>query len=101
VSNCCSKDCLPAVTTSLHEHDDFDGHGGYAASRALDGGIEVEARYWLGAVIPCGRRGPASCSGATRKSGGLDPDAVGPVARSEGIRMASWVDAGRVVPGEG
>jgi hypothetical protein len=86
------------VTTSLHEHDDFDGHGGYAACRALDGGIEVEARYWLDAVIPCGRRGPASCSGATRKSGGLDPDAVRPVARSEGIRMASWVDAGRGRP---
>ncbi|MER5339089.1 protein of unknown function [Streptomyces sp. OV198] len=74
--------------------------GGYAVCPLVENGVAVEAAYWIGADYP----------EAETRTGGLEWRAaggrrlplreVGPVAWSEGVRMAALVYAGRVVNGE-
>ncbi|REE96841.1 DUF4132 domain-containing protein [Thermomonospora umbrina] len=84
---------LAARATSLG----YRVSGGYATCRVRDGGAAVEASVWIGEPYWDGET----------ETGGLswhDPDGrtlrlreVGPVAWSEGMRMASTLHAGRTV----
>ncbi|MEV0096694.1 DUF4132 domain-containing protein [Streptomyces sp. NPDC050738] len=71
--------------------------GGYAVCPLIEGGQAVEAAYWVGDDYPEGE----AYTGALewRVGGGkrLALRDVGPVAWSEGARMAALVFAGRVV----
>ncbi|WP_329116911.1 DUF4132 domain-containing protein [Streptomyces sp. NBC_01465] len=71
--------------------------GGYAVCPTVEGGRPVEAAYWVGDDYPEGE----AYTGALewRDAGGkrLTLREVGPVAWSEGARMAALVFAGRVV----
>lgn len=73
----------------------FTVRGGYAVCRAVDDGRPVQARYWIGADDPSWE----SYTGALVWVGADDrviPLAqVGPVAWSEGVRMAEAIYAGR------
>lgn len=74
--------------------------GGYAVCPLIENGTAVEAAYWLGADYP---EAEAHTGGLEwRAAGGrrLTLREVGPVAWSEGVRMAALVYAGRVVDGE-
>lgn len=71
--------------------------GGFAVCPVWDGGAITEARYWIGADAPDAetRTGPLSWVDPGER--GLPIAAVGPVAFSEGMRMASAIYAARVV----
>jgi hypothetical protein len=75
--------------------------GGYSVCRVLEQGQAVEARVWLGADDPyySAETGNLEFADAAGKS--LTLDRVGPVAWSEGHRMAAALYAGRVVKTEG
>lgn len=79
----------------------FRVRGGYAVCRAFDGGVPVEVRYWLGADEPEWPTWTGELVWVDSEERRLTLDAVGPVAWSEGIRMASLVYAGRAGSGEG
>jgi hypothetical protein len=70
--------------------------GGYAVYTAVEGGRPVEARYWLGDGYPEGESYTEDLSW-TRDGVRLPITEVGPIAWSEGMRMASLIYAGRVV----
>lgn len=78
----------------------FRVRGGYATCRAFDGGTGVEARYWLGADDPSAEAWTGELVWVDEDEHQLDLAAVGPVAWSEGIRMAALIHAGRVAEGE-
>ena len=78
----------------------FRVRGGYTTCRAFDGGVGVEARYWLGADDPGTEAWTGELVWVDEDEHQLDPAAVGPVAWSEGIRMAALIHAGRVAEGE-
>ena len=78
----------------------FQVRGGYAVCRVLDAGTPVEARYWLGADDPFWEAWTGDLVWVDGRERQLTLAEVGPVAWSEGIRMASLVHAGRVA-GEG
>jgi hypothetical protein len=71
--------------------------GGYATYSAFEDGATVEARFWVGADYPEAEAYTGDLI-FSRGDGTQVPLAdVGPVAWSEGMRMASLVYAGRVV----
>jgi hypothetical protein len=71
--------------------------GGYATYPAFEDGAIVEARYWVGSEYPESETYTADLI-FSRADGSQIPLAeVGPVAWSEGMRMASLVYAGRAV----
>jgi hypothetical protein len=71
--------------------------GGYVTYSAFEDGVTVEARYWVGADYPEAEAYTGDLV-FSRADGTQVPLAdVGPVAWSEGMRMASLVYAGRVV----
>jgi hypothetical protein len=74
----------------------FRVRGGYATCGAFDDGIAVEARYWLGADAPEGETWTGELVWVDDDERQLDLGAVGPVAWSEGIRMAALIYAARV-----
>jgi Domain of unknown function (DUF4132) len=78
----------------------FQVRGGSAVCRAFDAGAPVEARYWLGADDPYWEAWTGDLVWVDGRERQLDLAHVGPVAWSEGIRMASLIYAGRVA-GEG
>jgi hypothetical protein len=74
--------------------------GGYATNRIWEDGLAVTAAVWVGADDP-------SIETETGPLGWIDPDGqdvplarVGPIAWSEGVRMAAGLYAGRVVAAE-
>ena len=71
--------------------------GGYAVCRVFEDGRAVEARNWLGSDDPSyeTETGDLVFTGATGTA--LPLAEVGPVAWSEGMRMAASLYAGRVV----
>jgi Domain of unknown function (DUF4132) len=75
--------------------------GGYSVCRVLEQGQAIEARVWLGSDDPyySAETGNLEFADAAGKS--LTLDRVGPVAWSEGHRMAAALYAGRVVNTEG
>lgn len=66
----------------------------------IENGVSVEAAYWIGADYP--ESEPRTGGLEWRAAGGrrLPLREVGPVAWSEGVRMAALVYAGRVVNSE-
>jgi Domain of unknown function (DUF4132) len=74
----------------------FQVRGGYAVCQAFDDGVPVEARYWLGADDPLWEAWTGELVWVDRRERHLTLGQVGPVAWSEGVRMASLIHAGRV-----
>ena len=71
--------------------------GGFAVCKAWDRGAVSEARYWIGAEAPDAETYTGSLSWVDDRERGLKISDVGPVAFSEGMRMASSIYAARVV----
>ncbi|GAA1296665.1 DUF4132 domain-containing protein [Saccharothrix xinjiangensis] len=74
--------------------------GGDAVYAAFEEGRVVEARYWLGSDYPEGETWTGDLRWALEDGTALALTDVGPVAWSEGMRMASAIHAGRVVEEE-
>ena len=77
----------------------FQLRGGYAVCRAFDGGAPVEARYWLGVDDPSWQAWTGDLIWVDGEERQLTLGQVGPVAWSEGVRMASLIYAGRLDDG--
>ncbi|WP_156753683.1 DUF4132 domain-containing protein [Actinokineospora pegani] len=71
--------------------------GGDAVYSAFEGGREVEARFWLGGDYPESETWTGELRWSLADGTGVALAEVGPVAWSEGMRMAAAVHAGRVV----
>jgi Domain of unknown function (DUF4132) len=71
--------------------------GGYAVCRVFEAGRTVEARVWVGSDDPSWETETGDLVFTDRSGSGLKLVDVGPVAWSEGIRMACALYAGRVV----
>lgn len=74
--------------------------GGYAICPVWEGDQVVEARYWIGSDDPMGEAWTGDLLWVDAREHALAPSRVGPVAWSEGMRMASAIYAGRVVEKE-
>jgi hypothetical protein len=75
----------------------FKVRGGFAVCKVWDGDAVTEARYWIGADSPDAETCTGSLSWVDHREHGIPVAAVGPVAFSEGMRMASAIYAARVV----
>ncbi|BFV61061.1 DUF4132 domain-containing protein [Kitasatospora sp. CMC57] len=71
--------------------------GGYATSRVRDGGRTVEAHVWIGEPYWDGDSETGGLSWHDQDGRAIALPEVGPVAWSEGIRMAAALYAGRTV----
>jgi hypothetical protein len=71
--------------------------GGFATCKVWDAGAVNEARYWIGAESPDSETYTGQLSWVDGRERGLKLGEVGPVAFSEGMRMASAIYAARVV----
>ena len=71
--------------------------GGFATCPVYEGGKRIEARFWIGADYPEGETLTGDLLWVDGKELTLPFSEVGPVAWSEGIRMASAIHAARVV----
>jgi hypothetical protein len=71
--------------------------GSYATSRVLDGTRTVEASFWIGEPYWYGEVETGALSWTTEEGRALRLRDVGPVAWSEGMRMAAALYAGRVI----
>jgi len=75
----------------------FKVRGGFATTKVWDGGGVIEARYWIGSDSPDAETRTGSLLWVDDRERGLPIAQVGPVAFSEGMRMASSIYAARVV----
>ncbi|MGE0400041.1 MAG: DUF4132 domain-containing protein [Kofleriaceae bacterium] len=75
----------------------FKVRGGFATCKVWDKGGVTEARYWIGSDSPEAETYTGQLSWVDAKEKGLAIADVGPVAFSEGMRMASSIYAARVV----
>lgn len=75
--------------------------GGFAVCPVWDGGAITEARYWIGADAPDAETRTGPLSWVDPQERGLPIAEVGPVAFSEGMRMASAIYAARIVDRQG
>lgn len=71
--------------------------GGYATCRVRDGGRTLEASVWIGEPYWDGDTETGGLSWSGPQGRGLALRDVGPVAWSEGMRMAAALYAGRVI----
>jgi hypothetical protein len=71
--------------------------GGFATCQVWDAGAVSEARFWIGADSPDSETYTGQLSWVDGKERGLKLADVGPVAFSEGMRMAAAIYAARVV----
>jgi hypothetical protein len=74
--------------------------GGFACCPVFEGGRRVEARYWIGADAPEAETYTADLCFVDEREQPLPLARVGPVALSEGMRMATAIFGGRVVEKE-
>ena len=74
--------------------------GGYATCRVWEGGTAVAATVWVGAGDPSEEAETGDLEFTDPQGQALLPGAVGPIAWSEGMRMAAGLYAGRVVKEE-
>lgn len=74
--------------------------GGYASVRIWEGGRAVEARYWLGSEPPESPAWTGELGWVDEQSRSVPLTEVGPVAWSEGARMAARIYAGRTTEEE-
>lgn len=84
---------LMARATSLG----YQVRGGYAVCRVFEGGVTVEARSWVGSEDPSYETETGDLVFVGAGGAGVPLPEVGPVAWSEGMRMAASLYAGRVV----
>jgi hypothetical protein len=75
----------------------FPVRGGYAVCRVFEAGRPVEARFWIGSEDPTWETETGDLIFTDRHGNRLRLVEVGPIAWSEGVRMASNLYAGRVV----
>ncbi|MFN0247349.1 MAG: DUF4132 domain-containing protein [Kofleriaceae bacterium] len=75
----------------------FKVRGGFATCKVWDTGGVTEARYWIGSDSPESETYTGQLSWVDGREKGLAIKDVGPVAFSEGMRMASSIYAARVV----
>jgi predicted DNA-binding WGR domain protein len=75
--------------------------GGFAVTRTWEASKVCEARFWVGSDDPMSETYTDVLVWVDDKDRTLKLGEVGPVAYSEGMRMAGAVYAGRVVPKEG
>lgn len=75
----------------------FPVRGGYACCSVHHAGQVVEARYWIGSGSPEEPTETGELLWVDSKEKALSAFAAGPVAYSEGMRMASLIYAGRQV----
>ncbi len=78
----------------------FRVSGGFATMAVFEAGRHVEARYWIGADAPEGEAWTGDLVFVDEREKALRLGDVGPVAFSEGMRMASRIYAGKVVEKE-
>ena len=71
--------------------------GGFATCKVWDAGAVSEARYWIGADSPDSETYTGQLSWVDGRERPLKLSEVGPVAFSEGMRMASAIFAARAV----
>jgi hypothetical protein len=71
--------------------------GGYAVCRVFEGGRNVEARSWVGSDDPYYETETGDLVFVLETGASIPLGEVGPVAWSEGMRMAAALYAGRVV----
>lgn len=71
--------------------------GGFATCKVWDGGAVSEARYWIGADSPDAETYTGALLWVDERERGIAIAGVGPVAFSEGMRMASAIYAARAV----
>lgn len=71
--------------------------GGYACIPVWESGTQVEARFWIGAESPESETWTADLIFTDSKEHTIPVKDVGPVAFSEGMRMASAIYAKRVI----
>ncbi|MDX3523066.1 DUF4132 domain-containing protein [Streptomyces scabiei] len=88
-----SRFALAARATSLG----YRVSGGYATARVRDGGRTVEASVWIGEPYWDDEVETGSLTWQDQDGRALPLAEVGPVAWSEGMRMASALHAGRVI----
>jgi hypothetical protein len=74
--------------------------GGQAICPLVEDGVPVDAMFWLGADYPDAEARTGSLEWWDRGGKGRPLTAVGPVAWSEGVRMAALLYAGRLVEDE-
>lgn len=87
---------LMARATSLG----YQVRGGHAVCRVFEGGVTVEARSWVGSDDPYYETRTGNLVFVGPGGSALPLGEVGPVAWSEGMRMAAALYAGRVVESE-
>lgn len=75
----------------------FRVQGGFATCRVLEGGRTVEARYWIHGDSPEEQAETGELFWVDDRERTLKLGDVGPVAYSEGVRMASSIYAARVI----
>ncbi|WP_327092919.1 DUF4132 domain-containing protein [Nonomuraea sp. NBC_01738] len=73
----------------------FQVRGGFAVCRVADGGRPLQARYWLGADAPDAEAYTGGLHWVDGHERTVDAGSLGPVAWSEGVRMAELIYAGR------
>jgi hypothetical protein len=71
--------------------------GGFAAQKIFEAGRTVEARFWVGSDSPDAEAETGELGWIDDQSRPLPLAEVGPVAWSEGARMAARIHAGRTV----
>lgn len=71
--------------------------GGYATCTVLEGGVEVRASYWIGADDPQAPTATGDLTWSRADDRPLTLGEVGPIAFSEGMRMAAALYAKRTV----
>lgn len=74
--------------------------GGYAVCRAVDAGRPVQARYWIGADDPAWEAFTEDLIWVGADERAIPLAEVGPIAWSEGVRMAEAIYAGRKIDNE-
>lgn len=75
----------------------YQVRGGYAVCRAVDDGVPVQARFWVGSDSPEYETWTGDLLWVDGRERPIPLADVGPVAWSEGVRMAELIYAGRVV----
>lgn len=78
----------------------FRVSGGFATVRVWEAGVPVEARFWVGADSPEVEAETGALVFTDAQSRSMKLGDVGPVAWSEGSRMAQLIAAGRIKDGE-
>lgn len=86
--------------TSRASSQGYPVRGGYAVCRVFENGRTVEARSWVGADDPYYETETGDLVFTDRGGTAMPLAEVGPVAWSEGMRMAAVLYAGRVVEKE-